>query len=173
MLEFELVEMVNKISQTKSESNYLEIKAARDGCPKLFDTLSSFFNQCGEVIIFGVDEQSRFEVCGVYAPTMGADSAVGERFIDNARIDGNIVNMLDETLKFVRKNMKTATYIDPQTGKHANRTEYPVIAVRELILNELVHRDYSNHTDFMPITVKMFSNRVEIENPGGLYRRMT
>lgn len=341
MLEFELVEMVNKILHTKSESNYLEIKAARDGCPKLFDTLSSFSNQYGGgVIVFGVDEQNGFEVCGVYDPAdlqkkimeqavqmepelrplctvavvngknvvsaeiqeidndlkpcfykgagrlkgsyvrvgdgdrhmteyevysyeafrkkiqdelrtavraelsdidtdahteyliamrkkkpnladltndkinslqgfaidnkptltgvmlfspypqgffpqlcvtavsiqgteMGADNAVGERFIDNARIDGNIVNMLDETLKFVRRNMKTATYIDPQTGKRTDRTEYPVIAVRELILNALIHRDYSNHTDFTPITVKMFSNRIEIENPGGLYGRMT
>lgn len=60
-------------------------------------------------------------------------------FIDNARIDGNIVNMLDETLKFVRKNMKISTYIDTQTGKRADRTEYPVIAIRELILNSLVH----------------------------------
>lgn len=69
MLEFELVEMINKISQTKSESNYLEIKAARDGCPKLFDTLYSFSNQYGGgVIVFGVDEQSGFEVCGVYDP---------------------------------------------------------------------------------------------------------
>lgn len=341
MLEFELVETVNKIVNSKSESNYIEIKAARDGCPKLFDTLSSFSNQYGGgVIVFGVDEKSGFEVCGVYDPAdlqkkimeqavqmepelrplctvavingktvvsaeiqeidnelkpcfykgagrlkgsyvragdgdrhmteyevysyeafrkkiqdelraavraelsdidtdahteyliamrkkkpnladlandkinslqgftidnkptlagvmlfspypqgffpqlcvtavsiqgteMGADNAVGERFVDNARIDGNIVNMLDETLKFVRRNMKNATYIDPQTGKRADRTEYPVIAVRELILNALVHRDYSNHTDFTPITVKMFSNRIEIENPGGLYGRMT
>lgn len=341
MLEFELVEMVNKISQTKSESNYIEIKAARDDCPKLFDTLSSFSNQLGGgVIIFGIDEQSGFEVCGVYDPAnlqkkimeqaiqmepelrplctvadingktvvsaeiqeidnelkpcfykgagrlkgsyvrvgdgdrhmteyevysyeafrkkiqdelriaeraelsdidtdahteyliamrkkkpnladltndkinslqgftldnkptlagvmlfspypqgffpqlcvtavsiqgteMGADNAVGERFVDNARIDGNIVNMLDETLKFVRKNMKTATYIDPLVGKRADRPEYPIIAIRELILNALVHRDYSKHTDFTPITIKMFSNRIEIENPGGLYGRMT
>lgn len=104
---------------------------------------------------------------------MGADNEAGERFIDNARIDGNIVDMLDESLKFVRKNMKTATCIDSQTGKRSDRTEYHVIAVRELILNALVHRDYSAHTDFTPITIKMFSNRIAIENPGGLYGRMT
>lgn len=109
----------------------------------------------------------------VQGTEMGADNAVGERFIDNARIDGNIPDMLEAALQFVRRNMKNATYIDPQTGIRADRTEYPVIAVRELILNTLIHRDYSNHTDFAPITVKMFSNRIEIENPGGLYGRMT
>lgn len=47
------------------------------------------------------------------------------------------------------------------------------MAVRELILNALVHRDYSTHTDYTPVTIRMFSNRIEIENPGGLYGRMT
>ena len=70
-------------------------------------------------------------------------------------------------------NMKTATIIDPDTGKRKDRTQYPVIAIRELILNALIHRDYSIHTDSTPITIRMFSDRFEIENPGGLYGRMT
>lgn len=78
-------------------------------------------------------------VC-VQGTEMGSDNAVGERFIDNARIDGNIVNMLDESISFVRRNMKTATCIDPQTGRRSDKPEYPVVAVRELILNALVHR---------------------------------
>lgn len=68
--------------------------------------------------------------------------------------------------------MKTATCIDPQTGRRSDKPEYPVVAVRELILNALVHRDYSTHTDYTPVTIRMFSNRIEIENPGGLYGRM-
>lgn len=52
-------------------------------------------------------------------------------------------------------------------------TQYPTIALRELLINALIHRDYSIHTDFAPITVVMYKNRIEIENPGGLYGRMT
>lgn len=33
--------------------------------------------------------------------------------------------------------MKTATCIDPQTGRRSDKPEYPVVAVRELILNAL------------------------------------
>lgn len=98
---------------------------------------------------------------------------VGERFIDNKRLDGTLVQMLNDSLNFVRKNMKTATIIDPNTGKRTDKTEYPVIAIRELILNALIHRDYSIHTDSAPITIRMYSDRFEIENPGGLYGRMT
>ena len=46
-------------------------------------------------------------------------------------------------------------------------------AVREAILNALVHRDYSLHTEGMPIQLIMYSNRIEITNPGGLYGRLT
>ncbi len=104
---------------------------------------------------------------------ISSTGSVGERFIDNKKLDGTLVQMLNDALMFVRNNMKTATIIDPDTGKRKDRTQYPVIAIRELILNALIHRDYSIHTDSTPITIRMFSDRFEIENPGGLYGRMT
>ena len=94
--------------------------------------------------------------------------------LSNNMVSANVKTaLLDESISFVRRNMKTATCIDPQTGRRSDKPEYPVVAVRELILNALVHRDYSTHTDYTPVTIRMFSNRIEIENPGGLYGRMT
>ena len=56
MLQSELIELVKFIQKTRSESNSLEIKSAREGCPKIYDTLSSFSNQSGGgTIIFGID----------------------------------------------------------------------------------------------------------------------
>lgn len=40
------------------------------------------------------------------------------------------------------------------------------------MLNALIHRDYSVHTQGMPIQVQIFSNRLVITNPGGLYGRL-
>ena len=96
----------------------------------------------------------------------------GERFIDNRRIEGNIPQMLDDAIQFVRKNMRTKTIIDPETGKREDRTDYPITAVREAIANALVHRDYSIHTEGMPIQLIMFEDRMEIRNPGGIYGRI-
>ena len=97
----------------------------------------------------------------------------GERFIDNQRIEGNIPEMLDQAIAFVRKNMRTKTIINPKTGKREDRTDYPITAIREALLNSLVHRDYSIHTEGMPIQILMYHDRMEIRNPGGLYGRMT
>ena len=103
---------------------------------------------------------------------MGTIGTQGERFLDNQRIEGNISEMLDGAMQFVSRNMRTKTIIDPRTGKREDRTDYPITAIREAILNALVHRDYSIHTQGMPIQIIMYENRIEIRNPGGIYGRI-
>ena len=80
---------------------------------------------------------------------------------------------MEEAIAFVKRNMRKKTIINPETGKREDRTDYPVTAIREAILNALVHRDYSIHTEGMPIQVLMFEDRIEIRNPGGIYGRMS
>lgn len=101
--------------------------------------------------------------------TLGGD---GERFIDNKRITGSIGEMLDDAVEFVRRNSRVKTIID-DNGKRVDRSEYPIKAVREAILNALVHRDYSIYTENTPIRIEMYRNRIEITNSGGLYGRIT
>lgn len=103
---------------------------------------------------------------------MGAIGEGGERFLDNQRIEGNISEMLDGSIQFVSRNMHTRTIIDAMTGRREDRTDYPIPAIRETILNALVHRDYSIHTEGMPIQVIMFEDRLEVRNPGGIYGRI-
>jgi ATP-dependent DNA helicase RecG len=69
--------------------------------------------------------------------------------------------------------MSVKTIINPDTGKREDKPEYPLVAVREVILNALVHRDYSIYTDNSPIRIVLYKNRLEVENPGGLYGRIT
>ena len=97
----------------------------------------------------------------------------GQRFTDSKRIEGNLMDMLDGAVSFVNSNMRTAVRIDPKTGKRIDLPEYPMDAVREVVLNALVHRDYSRYTENMPIQLIMFSDRMVVRNPGGLYGRMT
>ena len=98
---------------------------------------------------------------------------LSQRFDDNERIEGTIPQMLDGAMNFMRRNIKVRTIINPMTGKREDKPEYPIVALREVILNALIHRDYSIHTDLSPITIRVFKDRIEVENPGGLYGRMT
>lgn len=103
---------------------------------------------------------------------MGAVGDDGERFIDNKRITGSIPDMLEEAVEFVRKNSRTKTIID-ESGHRNDKAEYPIKAVREAILNALVHRDYSIHTENVPIRIEMYRDRMEIMNSGGLYGKIS
>ena len=341
MTKEELLNLVEKVSRERSESNTLELKAAKNGAPsRLYDTLSSFSNQDeGGIILFGIDEESGFDLCGVYdaqnlqkrireqclqmqpvvrplisvaemggkkivaaeipgmdlserpcfykgtginkgsyirvgdsdepmtpyeiysyeafrkkyqddirpvqratiasldqnalnqyigrlkegkknfralsteqiyelmgitrngtvtlsavllfcpypqvyfpqlcitavsvpGTEIGDEGPSGERFYDNVRIEGPIPEMLTEAIDFVSRNTRRKTIIDRQTGERADRPEYPTVAVREAILNALVHRDYSMHTEGMPIQLQVYNDRIEIQNPGGIYGRI-
>ena len=103
---------------------------------------------------------------------MGELGKAGERFLDNQRIEGNIPDMLNAAIKFVRKNMRTKTIINSESGLREDRPDYPTVAIREAIVNALVHRDYSIHTEGMPIQIIMYEDRMEIRNPGGIYGRI-
>lgn len=103
---------------------------------------------------------------------MGEVNEHGARFVDNRRIEGSIPQMLEEALSFLKRNMKKMTIINARTGLREDRTEYPITAVREAVLNALVHRDYSVHTEGMPIQIRIYENRLEVRSPGGIYGRL-
>lgn len=130
------------------------------------------------LLLFGLYPQafypqlSMIATC-VPAEKMGILDSDGNRFTDTKRIEGTLPDMLDGALTFVRANMRTATKIEKETGKRIDIPQYPMDAVREAILNALVHRDYSMHTEGMPIQLVMYTDRIEVTNPGGLYGRLT
>lgn len=101
---------------------------------------------------------------------MGDTDNDGSRFVDNKRITGSIPDMLNDAVDFVKKNMRVRTIID-DSGKRADKAEYPLIAVREAILNALIHRDYSIFTENTPISIEMYRDRLVIKSKGGLYGR--
>lgn len=128
-------------------------------------------------MLFSPYPQAYFPQLGIIATCvpgteMGMLNAQGQRFTDSKRIEGTIPEMLEGALAFVRTNMRVATKIDPHTGKRTDTPQYPMDAVREAVLNALVHRDYSIHTQGMPIQIIMYTDRIEISNHGGLYGRL-
>ena len=50
--------------------------------------------------------------------------------------------------------------------------EYPPKATHELLMNAVIHRNYEGSTA-LPILVSHYADRIEIQNPGGLYGELT
>lgn len=143
------------------------LSITRDGRP----TIAAIMNM-------GIYPQGYFPQLGITAivvpgKEIGDVAEDAARFLDNKRIEGTISAMVDVAMQFCLRNMKVRTIIDPATGKRQDRTEYPPDAIREAILNALIHRDYSFYTEGTPVQINFFADRLEIHSPGSLYGRMT
>lgn len=143
------------------------LNVTRDGKP----TLAAVMNFC----VYPQGYLPQLAITAVVVPGLeiGEHALDDPRFLDNKRIEGTIKNMVEEAIQFCKRNMKVQTIIDPETGRRKDRTEYPIEAIRESVLNALIHRDYSHLTEGTPVQINFFRNRLEIHSPGSLYGRMT
>jgi ATP-dependent DNA helicase RecG len=88
---------------------------------------------------------------------------------DGARLKTDLFAEVDGVMAFIRKHISKAFII---TGKpeREERWEYPLEALREIVINAIVHRDYASSSDSI---VKIFNDRIEVFNPGGLQPGLT
>jgi ATP-dependent DNA helicase RecG len=106
----------------------------------------------------------------VHYPTeVGAGSA--ERFLDNVTLEGPIPIMVRDTLAAIRRNMSRRAVI-AGAGRQ-DVWEYPETALREAVVNALVHRDLSSGARGTQVQIEMYPDRLTIRNPGGLFGPVT
>jgi ATP-dependent DNA helicase RecG len=91
----------------------------------------------------------------------------GERFLDNLAIDGNIGWMLKVAVAALQRNMKRVSIVEGTF--RTERWEYPIEALREAIVNAMVHRDYGPSARGAQVQIEMYPDRVVVRNAGGLY----
>jgi ATP-dependent DNA helicase RecG len=89
-------------------------------------------------------------------------------FKDRREFTGSILKQLDDVYEFIDRYNRNRAEID---GLHrTDRRDYPPDAVREALLNALVHRDYSFSDSAL---VSIFDDRIEFVSIGGLVRGIT
>ena len=91
----------------------------------------------------------------------GTDTRV---FIDQTTIEEPIHAAVEPCMAFIKKNIALASTIGEIYRK--DRWEYPLEAVREALLNAIIHRDYSILGS--DIKVAIFDDMLEITSPGPL-----
>ena len=99
---------------------------------------------------------------------LGETGSLGQRFDDNERVEGTIEEMVEKTLTFIRRNIGTRIIIDSE-GKRTDIPHYPMKALREAIINALIHRDYSKYREGSYVYVQIYDDRIQIISPGSLY----
>ncbi len=88
---------------------------------------------------------------------------------DSQRSKEDVITQVDEVMNFVKKHINKEVII---SGNAVNqeRWQYPLDAIREIVMNMIVHRDYRSASDSI---VKIFDDRIEFYNPGRLPDEIT
>lgn len=90
-------------------------------------------------------------------------------FLDMKEYTGSLYEMIENAIIFLKNHLNISAVINGL--KRQEILEIPESALREAILNAVVHRDYS--ISGSNIKIEVFDNRVEISSPGGLPRTLT
>lgn len=99
--------------------------------------------------------------------TIGEQLPDGRRFLDNQSINGPIPLMVQDAVDAVERNMRRAALV---TGVgRADRYDYPIDVIRELVVNAVMHRDYSSGGLGTQVQIELYPDRLVIKSPGGLY----
>jgi ATP-dependent DNA helicase RecG len=89
--------------------------------------------------------------------------------LDSARTQADIITQVNQVLDFVRKHINVEIII---TGEPQNtqKWQYPMEAIREIVINMIIHREYRAISDSV---VKIFDDKIEFYNPGKLPEDIT
>ena len=97
-------------------------------------------------------------------------SDLSDPIIDERVIDGTVSEMLSSIDDKLRShNLRRVDVVSQDTETHTDT--YPLTALRELVRNAVIHRDYE--TTNAPVRVTWFRDRIEIQNPGGPFGSVT
>lgn len=111
-------------------------------------------------LLFGKHREKYFPDAWIQA---GRFRGVNKNYIDDSVAFHSYPTIaIDEVMEFIEKHATQS--IEIKRTKHVRRWSIPHAAVREAVINAVVHADYSQQGS--PIRVAVFDDRIEITNPG-------
>ena len=89
--------------------------------------------------------------------------------IDNLDLNTDVLSQVEGALSFIRKHLMVE-YIITGEAQRQERYDYPIEAIREIVINMVIHRDYRDSGNSI---IKIYDDRIEFFNPGKLYDDLT
>ena len=94
-----------------------------------------------------------------------AGTTMADEVLSDVRFSGDLLSVLRELQAFIplqtRSHPVAASMLRERT-----QVDYPAVAIRELLLNAVMHRSYESNA---PVRFNWYTDRIEIQSPGGLY----
>ena len=91
--------------------------------------------------------------------------------MDYKEFTGNLFQQINDSDRYIKEHTAIMSRLLPHKVERQDIVEYGWFSIRELITNAVVHRDYSDQGS--KIIIKMFDDKIEFYNPGGLPKDIT
>jgi len=123
----------------------------------------------GAIILFGVNPERYLHGSYVqYVRFKGKDRA-GD-IINEHKFNGNLCKGLAKIDTFIETSISQKRPIPVSVLREETVYSYPYWATRELLMNSIMHRDYETNA---PVLFYEYDDRIEVQNPGGLYGKVS
>ena len=123
----------------------------------------------GAIVLFGRNPERYIHGAYVqYVRFKGKDRA-GD-ILNEHKFSGNLCKVLPKIDAFVETSISQKRPIPVSVLREETVPKYPYWATRELLMNAIMHRDYEGNA---PIQFYEYDDRIEIQNPGGLYGKVS
>jgi len=99
-------------------------------------------------------------------PQDGASKGL-DSILDNQKVEGPLPVMLETLLGIIHRSMRKGTLKSGFLSEDI--WEYPEPALREVVINAFAHRDYGPWAAGTQVQIKMYSDAIIIQSPGGLF----
>ncbi|MBS1590284.1 MAG: putative DNA binding domain-containing protein [Bacteroidetes bacterium] len=131
---------------------------------RLFDTTVNSPTVAG-ILLLGKNPE--FFLPGAYVQYVRFGGTGREaNILREVKFSANLITMLNKLDGFVDNSLVEKKPVPVSVLREEQVLNYPYWALRELIMNAVMHRDYQSN---MPIRLYQFDDRIEIMNAGGLY----
>lgn len=134
---------------------------------RFFDLRAACPTNAG-VLVLGKDPRYFFSGAYVQYVRYSGDSQADD-VLEERRFGGDLLGVLRDLDRLAREVSEGR----PRPGEELSERmvfDYPVKAMHELLMNAVIHRNYDGSTS--PILVNHYSDRIELQNPGGLFGEM-
>ncbi|MDH6534574.1 transcriptional regulator [Parabacteroides sp. 52] len=123
----------------------------------------------GAIVLFGKNPERYLHGSYVqYVRFKGKDRA-GD-IINEQVFSGNLCKELARIDTFIETSISQKRPIPVSVLREETVSKYPYWATRELLMNAIMHRDYQTNA---PVLFYEYDNRIEVQNPGGLYGKVS
>ncbi len=161
---FRLSYLTSAVDEETLKENHRSIKEQLAGLG-FYDLVRDCCTNAG-VLLFGVNPRYYFR--GAYVQYIKFESL--EMDAENVQVEkefsGDLITILKNLSDFFITNVVKQKTVVKEGFQQVSIFNYPEWALRELIMNAVMHRDYESNA---PVYCYEFLDRIEIVNPGGLY----